>query len=249
MEVKMKLNFKSKDKAGTIKECGHLEIKNKTEESADLYFYGDIVSAEWMKWDDTDKAPQDVSDFLKNLDGMKKINMYINSGGGDVFAGLAIYNMLKRNSAEKTVYVDGMAASIASVIMMAGDKIVVPTTAQVMIHNPWTIAIGNANDFRKLADDLDTINESILAVYGENLKDGVEINTIKELMDNETWMPGNKAAEYFNIETVEKQVAACASDYFEKYNNVPDGLINNQPDPKPQDNTEKEALLLKIDLI
>lgn len=95
----------------------------------ELYFYGDIVSDEMDKWQDTDTCPQDVQNILKQIDENKPLDIYINSGGGSVFAGLAIYNMLKRNKAQKTVHIDGLAASIASVIAMAGDKIIMPSNA------------------------------------------------------------------------------------------------------------------------
>lgn len=78
------------------KETGKMEIKNATTEKAELYFYGDIVSAEWEKWDDADTCPDDVCSFLKEVEDVKELNIYINSGGGSVFAGMAIYNMLKR---------------------------------------------------------------------------------------------------------------------------------------------------------
>ena len=114
-----------------------MTIKNQTDSSADLFFYGDIVSETWQsECYEEDMAPGDVKEFLDQLDGTENINIHINSGGGSVFGGIAIYNMLRHNNAHKTVYVDGLAASIASVIMMAGDEIVMPKNATVMIHKP-----------------------------------------------------------------------------------------------------------------
>ena len=109
-----------------------LEIKNQTENSADLYFYGDIVSSWWGAWDDTDQYPEAVKNFLDGVKG-KDLNIHINSGGGSVFAGITIYNMLKNHSGFKTVYIDGLAASIASVIALAGDKVVMRTGSSLMI--------------------------------------------------------------------------------------------------------------------
>ena len=97
-------------------------FKNETATSADLYFYGDIVSDWWGAWQDEDQYPDAVKNFLAEHQG-KDLNIYINSGGGSVFAGIAIYNMLKRHQGKKTVYVDALAGSIASVIAFAGDKI------------------------------------------------------------------------------------------------------------------------------
>ncbi len=97
-----------------------LKLKNSTETSADLYFYGDSVCE--------DQYPQQIKEFLDDAKG-KDLNIYINSGGGSVFAGLAIYHMLKRHQGYKTVRVDGLAGSIASVIALAGDKVVIPPSA------------------------------------------------------------------------------------------------------------------------
>src|SRR3712207_1077741 len=131
------LELKIKDKTGQIKNTGKIEIKNQTEDKAELYFYGDIVSETWQSyWFEEDKCPQDVSDFLKELENSKDVDIYINSGGGSVFAGIAIYSMLKRHKGKKIVHVDGLAASIASVIALAGDEVIIPSYANFMIHNP-----------------------------------------------------------------------------------------------------------------
>ncbi len=245
------LEFKDRDRrTGKIKTVGNLEIKNKTQNYAELYFYGDIVSSSWMKWEKEDKCPQDVADFLNDLDGIKNINIYINSGGGSVFAGLAIYNQLKRNPAYKTVCIDGLAASIASVIALSGDKVIIPSTAQYMIHKPWTFAVGNSLDFRKLADDLDKIETSIVNVYKENLKDDVDIEDIIKMMEEETWMNGEEASKYFNIEVSDDvEAVACASQYFDYYKNVPNSFLNRPTNNNVSNDFAKEKLKLQIDLI
>lgn len=239
------LEFKDKGKA-----VGKFEIKNQTEDFAELYIYGDIVSSEWMKWDDTDITPQDIVDFLKEIDGKNKLNIYINSGGGSVFAGLAIYNQLKRHNAEKTVYVDGLAGSIASVIALVGDRVVIPSNAFLMIHKPWMGLWGayNANDFRKMADDLDRIEEGIMNVYKENIKEGVDIETIRQMVQDETWLTGEEAAKYFKVEVSEAiEAVACVSDYFDRYKNVPESFKRVKKS-KDRDQ-EKEKMLVEIDLI
>lgn len=225
-----------------------LQVKNSTETSADLYFYGDIVCDWWGAWTDEDQYPEQVKNFLNDAKG-KELNIYINSGGGSVFAGLAIYNMLKRHQGYKTVYVDGLAGSIASVIAFAGDKVVIPPSASLMIHKPWSWSAGNAVDFRKLADDLDAIEECILAVYEENLKDGVDMAKIKELVDAETWLDGTKASEYFNIEVGKnRQILNCTSEYFDSYRNVPDKFKNKSVKNDGLE-AEKMKLALELDLI
>ena len=202
-----------------------IEFKNSVNEQS-IYFYGDIVSDEWGKWTDTDTCPQDILDILGQIDENQPLNVYVNSGGGSVFAGMAMYNMLKRCKNEKTVYIDGLAGSIASVLAMVGDKIIMPSNSYLMIHNAWSGCQGNANDMRKMADTLDKISEGILNVYQERLVDGVNINSIKQLMDEETWLTGTDASKYFNIELVEanKAVAYCGD--ILNYKNIPDEIRN-----------------------
>lgn len=222
------LKLQKKDKGGHYREVGSIEIRDETETSADLCFFGDINSeslGEWQKYYPEDKAPKDVQDFLDQLDGITKINVHINSGGGSVFGGIAIYNILKRHNAEITVYVEGLAASIASVIAMAGDRIVIPANAQMMIHKPSSITWGNADDMRKEADVLDGCQKVILNTYMQHTKEGVTPEQINALIDAETWKNGEEWQEFFDIAVSEKSDAvACTSDYFERYNNLPEKL-------------------------
>lgn len=244
------LEFKSKDQTGKEKINGKMVIKNETEESADLYFYGDIRSTSydddswWSSGNPEDRAPQDVADFLNQLEGTNSVNLHINSGGGDVFAGIAIYNILKNSKANITTYVEGLAASSASLIAFAGDKVVVPKSAQLMVHNPWTIAMGNANDFRDTADMLDQIAKSILNIYMDNVQDGVEEETIKTMMDNETWLTGEEALEYFSIEVDDKLSVAASvdSEYFSKYKHIPKNLVKDEPKPPENSNSLDEVM-------
>lgn len=197
-------------------------IRNETETSADLYFYGDIVSDRWSAWSDEDQYPEAIQQLLKGQEG-KDLNIYINSGGGDVFAGMAIYNIIKRHIGFKTVYVDGLAASIASVIAMAGDKLVMPKNAFLMIHKPWSFVIGNANDMLKEIELLNAIEQSIVNIYAEHLADNVDTETIAKMVDAETWLTGEQAAEYFSVDVAaEKQIAACTN---ARFKNQPKNLV------------------------
>lgn len=226
-----------RDRNNKLREVGSIEIKNQTEDSADLCFFGDINSeslGEWQKYYPEDKAPQDVKDFLDQLENVSKINVHINSGGGSVFGGIAIYNMLKRFDAEITVYVEGLAASIASVIAMAGDKIIIPTNAQMMIHKPSSIAWGNADEMRKEADILDGCQKVILNTYMQHAKEGVTEEQINDLINAETWKNGEEWQEYFDIEVSESnQAVAAASDFYDKYNNLPENIAKPQQQDKP----------------
>ena len=201
------LELQKKDKYNKERTVGSIEIKNQTETTADLCFFGDINSeslGEWQKYYPEDKAPKDVQDFLDQLEGVSKINVHINSGGGSVFGGIAIYNILKRYDAEITVYVEGLAASIASVIAMAGDKIIIPENAQMMIHKPSSVTWGNADDMRKEADILDGCQKVILNTYMQHTKEGVTAEEIDSLINAETWKNGKEWQEFFDIEVSEK---------------------------------------------
>ena len=231
------LKLTKRDRNNKLREVGSIEIKNQTENSADLCFFGDINSeslGEWQKYYPEDKAPQDVKEFLDQLENVSKINVHINSGGGSVFGGIAIYNMLKRFDAEITVYVEGLAASIASVIAMAGDKIIIPANAQMMIHKPSSCAWGNADEMRKEADILDGCQKVILTTYMEHAKEGVTEEQINDLINAETWKNGEEWQEYFDIEVSESsQAAAAASDFYDKYNNLPENIAKPQQQDKP----------------
>lgn len=231
------LKLTKRDRNNKLREVGSIEIKNQTENSADLCFFGDINSeslGEWQKYYPEDKAPQDVKEFLDQLENVSKINVHINSGGGSVFGGIAIYNMLKRFDAEITVYVEGLAASIASVIAMAGDKIIIPANAQMMIHKPSSCAWGNADEMRKEADILDGCQKVILTTYMEHTKEGVTEEQINDLINAETWKNGEEWQEYFDIEVSESsQAAAAASDFYDKYNNLPENIAKPQQQDKP----------------
>lgn len=220
------LKFYNRDRGGKSRQCGSMMIKNQTDTSADLYFYGDIASETWQSdWYEEDMAPGDVKEFLDELTGTEKINIHINSGGGSVFGGIAIYNMLKRNDAYKTVYIDGLAASIASVIAMVGDEVIIPKNAAMMIHKPmtsyfWTSK--NADELRKDAEALDSCQELIMNTYMTKAKATRE--EIEEKVNDETWLTGEEAAELFDL-TVEEEnnaVAYAGSAMFFSYKNMPE---------------------------
>ena len=220
-------------------------FKNQTETSADLYFYGDIVSDWWGAWQDEDQYPDAIKNFLSEQEG-KDLNVYVNSGGGSVFAGIAIYNMIKRHAAKANVkvYVDGLAGSIASILAFAGSEPPeIPSNAFLMIHNPWSYCEGNAADMRKMADDLDQIRTGILNIYAEHLKEGVTIDQIEALMDAESWLNGANAAEYFEVKTTEaKEYAAAVGDYMKKDRcKVPEKLKIAKDGHDPEQQAAEEA--------
>ncbi len=133
---------------------------------------------------------------LAKYPNTKKINIFINSYGGDVFEGAAIYSQLKRHQAEKIVYVDGFACSIASVIAMVGDKVIIPKNTMMMVHNIWVNATGNAKELRKAADDLDVIMEANRQAYLEKSGGKISEGKLIKLLDEETWLTASRCLEY-----------------------------------------------------
>lgn len=225
--IKISKILKLKNKSGS----GKIEVKNITSDKIQIDIMGDIVSDLWDKWSYDDVAPTDITDILKEYPNIKNIDIHINSAGGSVFGGMAIYNMLKNHSAYKTVYVDGLAGSISSVIMMAGDDIIVPSNSFVMIHHALVGIQGNAIELRKMASTLDIIDAGILEVYKTKLKDENDLETIKTLIDESTWFTGKEFEKYFNITVSEEvKVAAYAGDLLAKYTNIPKELISEELD-------------------
>lgn len=136
-----------------------LEVKAQAGGVGELYIYGDITE---LKWYDEAVTPKDVKEELNKLKEVASINIYVNSPGGNVFAGVAIFNEIKRLNKPTIAYVDGIAASIASLIILAADEVVMPNNSMLTIHHPFMCACGNAADFRAYAERLDKISDSVL---------------------------------------------------------------------------------------
>ena len=170
-----------------------------------LTLYGDIANESW--WGN-EVTPKQFKEDLDGLGDIDTLDIYVNSGGGDVFAGYAIYNTLKRHTAKKTAYVDGLAASIASVIVMAADRVVMPKNSMMMIHNCWSFGWGNKEQLRKMADDMERIDGLLAGIYAE--KSGKDEAEIQGLLDAETWMTAEEALALGLADEVEegKQIAA-----------------------------------------
>lgn len=200
-------------------------VKNKTDKAAELYFYGDIVSDKSYKWSSDDKCPSDVIEALEQCKDAEQLDIYINSGGGDVFAGNAIYNRLMAHKAHKTVHIDGIAASIASVIALAGNEIIMPENAYMMIHKAWTFTHGNSDELRETADRLEKIEQSIVGVYDKYTGDDTTADKIRELMAAETWFGASEAAEFFTNVAVSEGIKAAACISSMKYKHAPDDLM------------------------
>jgi Protease subunit of ATP-dependent Clp proteases len=164
--------------------------KNQLDETEDrtLFLNGTIAEDSWY---DDDITPQMFKNDLNSGEG--NITVWINSPGGDCVAAAQIYNMLKEYKGNVKVKIDGIAASAASVIAMAGNEVFMSPVSMLMIHNPATMAFGDYSEFEKAIDMLNEVKESIINAYAE--KTGLSRAKLSHLMDCETWMNANKAIE------------------------------------------------------
>ena len=166
-----------------------------------LFLNGTIAEESWF---DDDVTPQLFKDELNA--GSGDITVWINSPGGDCVAAAQIYNMLMEYKGNVTVKIDGIAASAASVIAMAGTKVLMSPVSMMMIHNPMTVAFGNTAEMQKAIDMLSEVKESIINAY--EIKTGMSRTKLSHLMDAETWMDANKAVELGFADEIAKRSGA-----------------------------------------
>lgn len=160
----------------------------KNEDGRTIYFDGYIAQDSWF---DDEISPKQFKSELNASDG--DVTVWLNSPGGDVFAASQIYNMLQEYNGKVTVKIDGIAASAASVIAMAGSEISMSPVAMMMIHNPSTVVFGEAADLQSGIDMLSEVKESIINAYQQ--KTGLQRAKISKMMDSETWFSAKKAVE------------------------------------------------------
>ncbi len=166
----------------------------------ELYIYGYVEPDSYDWWtDEVIESETSANHFRSELAKYPDVNqiiIYINSYGGSVFEGTAIYNQLKRHPAQKTVYVDGFACSVAAVIAMAGDKVIMPRNTLMMIHDARNIVMGNSRELRKAADDLDVIMEANRQAFLQKAGDKLTEENLIEMMTAETWLTAEQCIEY-----------------------------------------------------
>lgn len=164
-----------------------LETSNR---KANLYIFGSITSYPWRE---KDKDAYGIVKEISELD-VDEIHVHINSTGGSVAEGLSIYNVLKGCESKIITYCTGFACSAASVVFMAGDERIMHEASLLMIHNAWTYGSGNANAFRKQADDLDKITQASVKAYMRRVN--LSEDELKKMMDEETWISADDAKSY-----------------------------------------------------
>ena len=201
-----------------------------------LNIKGDIAS-----WND---SIVDFENTMKNIDENEPLEIECNSYGGDVFLGINIANMIRGHKGETTVTVTGIAASAASIIAASADKVRMYSSSQIMVHLPWTIAAGNSNDFRKLADDLDSIGESVLNAYSHR----GDKEVIRGLVENETFLTAEQAITYgLADEIIDAKAEVVQSKLFrnevEKFNNTIVETVEDNEQLKQEINTLKSQVL------
>ncbi|WP_223509663.1 ClpP-like prohead protease/major capsid protein fusion protein [Rahnella sp. GSA61A] len=224
-------------------------MKASGDKTADIYIYDEIGY-----WGVTARQ---FASSMKALGDLDHINLHIHSPGGDVFDGIAIYNLLNSHTASKTVYIDGLAASMASVIAMVGNPIIMPENAMMMIHKPWGITGGDANDMRDYADLLDKVEAVLIPSYAK--KTGKTPDELALMLGEETWMTAQECLEHGFADQISTAVQAMArinSKRIEEFDAMPNALknmitkpkattqapANPQPAPAPVAVTEPAAL-------
>lgn len=197
---------------------GFFAKANKDTKRGEIYVYEEIGEG-WFGG----LGAKAFSDELKALGDVSAVDIYINSPGGNVFDGISIYNQIKRLSVPKAVHIDGIAASIASVIAMAGDTISIASNGTMMIHDPWGMCIGTAAEMRKSAEALDGIRDTLLGTYVA--RTGGNRDEISRWMAAETWMNADQAVErgFATSKDAETQIKA-AFPMLEKFKNTPKPL-------------------------
>lgn len=205
MPTKKVLDFNSKKTP--------FQIRAGANDTAEIILYA-AIGASW--WGDSVSAKQ-FSDEMKALPkSTKTLNVRINSPGGDVFDGITIYNRLKqfsRDGGTVNVIIDGLAASIASIIALAGDSIEMGEAAQYMVHLPWTFAAGNRNDLDNTVQRLMDVEEQMIGIYAK--KSGLDRSEIKAMLEAETWLDADTAIEKGFVDTKSEDSVPIAASAME----------------------------------
>ena len=184
-------------------------IKNKSSEVADVYLFNDIGTF--------GVTAQNFIDEIKEYEDTE-LNIHINSLGGEVFEGMAIYSIIQRRKAKTTVYIEGIAASIASVIALAADEVIMSENSLLMIHNAWGGTQGEAKDMRKQAEILEKITNEIAEVYVK--KSGIPYNEVIRMMDEETWLTAEEAVALGLVDSISEPIKVAAKYDVSKYKNI-----------------------------
>lgn len=222
------------------------KVKNTSDTAVEIYIMGDIVDEQWT---DSEVSPSWFKNELDKVKNAKHIHLFVNSGGGSVFAALAIHNMIKNSKAFVTSHVMGIAASAASWMIMPSNKITMPKNAFMMLHLPSTFAYGNKNDFKKTADFLEKVEDVVIDSY---MRGGKKLSkeSVTEMLNasDETWLNGQQAFEKGLIDFVEPEVAVANKGDNVVFNGIEHTVKNFKTFPKIEDVKEvKQEKVVTLD--
>ena len=166
-------------------------------------------------------SPKDLKETLDGIDENEPLEVEITSDGGDLFSGITIANTIARWKGDVTTHAVGFVASIATVILFSGKKVVADSNAMTMFHLPWTMMQGNANDLQKEIDTLEKCKHAMISFYMRKAK--VSSEEIDKMLNDETWLSGSELVNYFDVDVMEcdGQMNIAAKFDLSKYNNVP----------------------------
>lgn len=231
------LDFKNADR--------NFKIKNISKNKAEIIIYDEIGENFWGEGISAKSFTEELNAIPSSVN---LIEVRINSPGGSVFEGYTIFNRLKQHSAEVHVYIDGIAASIASLIMLAGDKVFMGENSQVMIHKPMVMVAGNSKDLESMIERLDSIENQLIKTYRN--KTGLDYFELESMLEAETWFTPEQALSNGFVDEVidlteEVQFAACSSmkKMMPKAN-----WIKNRPEIKVSDNIKEKINNLTKDI-
>ena len=232
-----------------------MTIKNKAD-IAEIYISGDIIDDDEGSWIEEFRFGNTTgyefpAKLKEQLDAVKDkpLEIHINSQGGSVFAGVAMANLIANHKPKTTAIVDGIAASIASQIFFSANECKIPSNAYVMIHRPFSLLEGNADDLRKAAEILDTLQEGLETTLRKKAREGVSNEDIHAMFNTETWLTGTETAEKFKVTLLDPlNVINCAASKRKMYfKNIPTNIKFFDTHLNSDDEEKIKIALIKAD--
>ena len=202
------------------------KLQAKGNKTAELFIYEDVGESLFFGG----VTAKQIAEDLKKVGDVEQIDVRINSYGGDVFEGLAIYNQLVRNRAKVVTHIDGIAASIASIIAMAGNEIFIAENGFIMIHNAWGAVMGDSNTLRDYAERLDAVTAELTQVYVARTK--LDSKAVTSMMDKETWLDAGDAIDKGFADKMSEnlRIAARYEPEKHKFRNIPKAVMEERPE-------------------
>ena len=218
-----------------------------TKDALEIYIYDDICAKrfDWSTWEEVESetGAKHIADLIAAAGDVERINVHINSYGGYIDQAVAIYTHLTSADATVTVYIDGVACSAASLIAMAGNPVIMGKCSLMMIHNPWTVATGNAQELRKTADDLDKMAKAMRLAYLTKAADKLNEEQLIELLEAETWLTAEECVNFGLCDEIVDKTENEDSEEEEKTDSEEEGNSNSESETDTEeddDNSDSE---------